>query len=500
MPEQAALTCAQCGDAFVQMNRAIAAHMRENVRSLTLNNPGCEVYDYGGLQSPTSTRYVYEDMVLLCSSQCRNDAVDDNLLMLCEDCQELVPAGGTVTSEGYWVCEGCAESYAYCLDCDEFYTRDGMTYFGDEGGHRCDHCIDMNCVECDACENMYHSEHISVVSDYNEEEEDLITETHDISCDAYICRACYRSACNAQSREDRYIQYYTYQPREMMVRRYGSKDGIEVLNITAYRGLALSRVENYFGMELEVEPDASSLTTATNVMEAAKWVTELGGDKMFYCKRDGSVPHGFEIVSHPASFDWWMGLGSDLLSQITEAMRNEFNFTSHVSGRCGLHIHTNKPALGHIQCKRMVEFMYDHRRKSWLNNLSRRNGEDDYAHLDFDTNRYSYRTNNRNERLTLSQAATALAKNYKRGGDRCNALNMSNDNTAELRLFRGTLNTDSLLASFQFFMALIEVCDPKGSNPGMAPPTLTKFKRYIKDNSKKYEKLITLLEGQGLCA
>jgi hypothetical protein len=292
------------------------------------------------------------------------------------------------------------------------------------------------------------------------------------------------------------IRYYSYTPDELLVRRYGSKAGIELMVLNSYRGLALQRVEHYYGIELEVEPEQPD---PVNVMDAARYVNERG-EGFFYCKKDASVARGFEIVTHPATLEWWMRHGQRLLSEVSNQLTSHYGMTSHRFGRCGLHIHTNKAALSHIQCKRMVEFMYDKRRRNWIEKLSRRGGPDemDYASLTFRDVEWNTRTGTYDLR-PLGKAAILLAKNGKRGGDRSQALNMSNDSTAELRLFRGTLNTDHVLGGIQFYEALIQLCDPKVL-PGMHAPTLKQMKRYIGDHPKKYTELQQMLEVHGLCA
>ena len=62
-----------------------------------------------------------------------------------------------------------------------------------------------------------------------------------------------------------------------------------------------------------------------------------------YCKHDGSLDDGFEIVSHPATLEYhtntipWKKI-------LDEAL--EMGYYSHNSGTCGLHVHINRAALG----------------------------------------------------------------------------------------------------------------------------------------------------------
>ncbi len=64
-----------------------------------------------------------------------------------------------------------------------------------------------------------------------------------------------------------------------------------------------------------------------------------------YCKHDGSLEDGFEIVTHPMSLEYhekhmpWAAVLQEAVSM---------GYRSHQAGTCGLHIHVSRSAFGRI--------------------------------------------------------------------------------------------------------------------------------------------------------
>ena len=505
MPEEFAWTsdCGQCG-ALIAAITVTGGARTASLGEVREACPNVRYIAYNGEMASDNILVYGSDGGLYCSDDCIDDAMNDGTLFECEDCNDMFNDEIRYSAADRTVCEGCLDSYVHCTDCDEYMYSDSATWFEQEQVYRCEHHTDVHGMYCEACEQMVYCDDATSIENMLEPDVWL---REDYSMEDVICERCdasmRRNSPPVPTIDDcRYIQYYSYRPGEMVIRRYGSKDGIEKMAASSYRGIALQRVEHYFGMEMEVEPQEELEGDVANTMEAAKYVTELYED-FFYCKRDASVERGFEAVSHPASFDWWMGRGRELLIKMTNKLAHKYGFRSHGSGRCGLHIHTNKASLSHIQLKRMIEFMYDKRRNKWIMELSRRGGHEamDYANLKFIRGTYDYEKGEIIPSKTpLRKAAIDLVKNDKMGGERCNALNLSGDLTVELRLVRGTLNHDSLLAALQFYDALIQVCDPKGEVSGLQAPTLSDFRGYCKRHAKRYNEFNYMMEAQGLCA
>lgn len=152
--------------------------------------------------------------------------------------------------------------------------------------------------------------------------------------------------------------------------------------------------------------------------------------KWFYLKSDGSLSNGFELVTEPATIEahqtilpWQKVFG------FMKAQRIEADQTTS----CGLHIHVNKNHLPDDHRIRLGYFVNS--QKANMESLARRT-QSDYARFKpANTPMDGYAVN------TL--------------GGKYEALNWSPRETVEFRLFRGTIEYDTLMSSLELAEALI---------------------------------------------
>ena len=57
--------------------------------------------------------------------------------------------------------------------------------------------------------------------------------------------------------------------------------------------------DRFFGVELEIDGGGEYTDNAESILSIANWEQNL-----IYCKHDGSLDEGFEIVTHPMSLDF----------------------------------------------------------------------------------------------------------------------------------------------------------------------------------------------------
>ena len=94
----------------------------------------------------------------------------------------------------------------------------------------------------------------------------------------------------------------------------------------------------YFGVELEIDEAGEDSDNARRLLAIANQ-----GQPRLYCKHDGSLDEGFEIVSHPMTLDYhcqhmpW--------KEVLDKARS-LGYRSHQAGTCGLHVHINRTAFG----------------------------------------------------------------------------------------------------------------------------------------------------------
>ncbi len=243
-----------------------------------------------------------------------------------------------------------------------------------------------NTVLCERCYNEYytHCERCGRLISYDDA-------CYFDGSDEPYCNGCYDVLNNAP------IHDYGYKPEPIF---YG--DG-----------------SLYMGVELEIDEGGECDSNAEMLLDAAN-----ANEPHIYCKHDGSIDSGFEIVSHPMTLDYhtncmpWQELFRKALSM---------GYYSHQTDTCGLHVHVNRNIFGKTYqdqedaISRVVYFVENH----WNELL-----------------KFSRRTEANMNRWASRYGISTTAKDtYKKAKDKhCGryvAVNLENYSTIEFRLFRG---------------------------------------------------------------
>ena len=314
--------------------------------------------------------------------------------MICSVCGAIGTEDSLYSFDGRLYCEDCLdEETIVCENCQERVRRNDA--FVEDGFALCNHCYDNYYSHCDGCGRLIHNDDA-----YYEDDSDF----------AY-CRECY------EMRKKRPIKSYNYKPEPIF---YGSGD-------------------LFFGVELEIDKGGEEHENAETLLNIAK----KDGERI-YCKHDGSITDGFEIVSHPMSLEYHMK-NMNWKELFSKAI--ELNYRSHNTSTCGLHIHCSRAAFGNTfeeQEKvvgRMVFFVERHWNE--LVRFSRRTLET----LGRWASRYA----------TISPTTEETYEKAKgRYMGRYMAVNLENSDTVEIRLFRGTLRYETFIAALQL---VGEICD-----------------------------------------
>lgn len=330
-----------------------------------------------------------------------HDCLDDNFVY-CERCGTYERyADATEVRIDWrhheWWCADCVENYAVqCQHCHECVHED-YALQDDFGTQLCSDCYDDYYRTCNDCGRIIHED------DARWDDDDEYAYCHD----------CYQHLFS-----DRAIQRYGYKPEPIFGYRRG-EDASTALT---------------FGLELEVDDgDEPAEDTAQAVIEAA--------EGRVYCKHDGSLDSGFEIVSHPGTLAHhtyetrWRAITS---------ICKKAGFRSHDTSTCGLHIHVGRSGLG----------------SDW----DERQASGNKLVLLANTLRDELKTFSRRTQETLERWADLPCLNLRPGmsdhelceqAERFGAytryvgINRQNGSTIEFRIFRGTLERDTILASIQ---------------------------------------------------
>lgn len=313
--------------------------------------------------------------------------------LVCTNCGEEYCKDELFPFDGELLCPDCLENKTVLCACcgDRIWRSDDA---GNESLPLCEDCFDRHYERCTACNELIRR-----------------GDTYYRGDNPY-CLDCYHDVCN-----DDPIRDYYYKPTPIF---YG--DG-----------------NRYFGVELEIDGAGEDNDNATEILHIANIERPL-----VYCKHDGSLDDGFEIVTHPMTLDFH--LHNMPWERIVEEAK-KLGYTSHQAGTCGLHVHVNRNAFGDTESTQdaaiaRVLFFVE---KFWdeLLKFSRRT----QGQLNQWAARYGYK----------DQPKEILdhAKSGRHAG-RYTAVNLTNADTVEFRMFRGTLKYNTLIATLELLDCIID--------------------------------------------
>lgn len=323
----------------------------------------------------------------------------DALYTRCDGCGSIVLSDeSTSTVEGTTYCSRCLTNTYVCDDCREVHDRGQaapeLNHYNDT---ICPDCIEARYSRCDIC-GAYHLDDDLIITDDAAE--------------------CYRCHDNIHSHG---IQSYYFKPAPRFHRMEKEPENSLVLGI-------------------ELEMDSRKWVDCEDIVSR---IENRYDNSWFYFKKDGSLTHGIELVTHPMS-PYFLDSkdGRDMWQTVTE-MALAGGLRSHDVDTCGLHIHINRDFLGNSETirtlneyklLRLVDRFFEP-----LAIFSRRKRHE----LDQWASRFE------TPKSDDGVIAKARVTSSHSKGTRYHALNTSNDHTLEFRLFKGTLKVETLMATFQ---------------------------------------------------
>jgi hypothetical protein len=317
-------------------------------------------------------------------------------------------------------CNECYKRlYDVCCACKEEVLKEEMQHH--ENGSFCRDCFSLRFALCEICQRTCYVERIIHSEEYN-------------------VNHCNR--CDPRAKD---IRNYNYRPKyEFKQEKFEGKknDKAKEIIVNDVKYIEIQEKPLFVGLELEVEPreEIVKQLIAENhngnsghinealLNEAHKFKNFLKSeylDNMFYLKYDSSVKW-FEIVTQPFSIKYaHKNLKWDkILKYLVDN-----KFTSYSNERCGLHIHLDREYFEPNEILKLRVFFAVNQAQLF---------------------KFSKRTESMN---TFAMYETLNLKKFRndRQEGRHWALNVNTDkNTAEIRIFRGTLIYERFIASLQF--------------------------------------------------
>ena len=322
-----------------------------------------------------------------------------NQELVCNECGISLGGESVFEFEGNIYCEECFDRLTVVCDCcgDRIW-RDNAE--GDSLTTLCEHCYDYSYGHCERCGRLVNNDDLYYLADED---------------DYGYCYDCYQGMISKP------IKNYGYKPTPIF---YG--DG-----------------PLYLGIELEIDKGSESEENAQIFLD---YINK--GKELLYIKRDGSISNGMEWVFHPMSLDYALN-SVDFKGLFEKAV--SMGYRSHQTQTCGLHIHVNRTAFGKTYDEqeeviaRIVFFVEKH----WceLVKFSRRTTEN--------LNRWAakYATISPTTEETYQKAKSKHLGRYT-------AVNLETyeQQTVELRLFRGTLRYKTFVATLQLVDEICHIC------------------------------------------
>lgn len=275
--------------------------------------------------------------------------------------------------------------------------------------------------------------------------------TRDIlDMDGNVCKHCLKNKVikNFNARANNYLDFIHCHPSgELIFSR-------EPLPCLTYYGVEFEVGIN--GRSFEREFDAPDQKTVKNIV--GKKVISMLGKDFIVCKHDGTIEFGFEIVTAPASIKVHE-------SKWRRFFLNQKDLFLRLKGEdCGMHIHASRSNLSDLQIGKMMNFIYNKDNRNFISYIAGR-----------DSNHYSM--------FDLDKKITDV---FKPNGVKYEALNISNEKTIELRIFKIVDDYDLFMKNLEFYDALI-----KFSNQSSIKDSgdLDNFLNFVSINRKEFPNL-----------
>ena len=213
--------------------------------------------------------------------------------MTCSECGVVLNEEYAHHFDGQILCEDCLRRLTVtCDNCGDRIWRNDAE--GNETYTLCGHCYDNHYTNCEDCGRLIHNDDAYYFDDE----------------DYPYCRDCYEGI------NKKVIKDYNYKPEPIF---YG--DG----NL-------------FYGVELEIDKGGEYSENAEILLGIANKDNEH-----LYCKHDGSICEGFEMVSHPMSLEYHTN-NMNWRSIFEKAV--DMGYRSHNTSTCGLHIHCSRSDFG----------------------------------------------------------------------------------------------------------------------------------------------------------
>lgn len=324
-----------------------------------------------------------------------------NHFIRCADCGTIIFKSDAVEVSDDYYCSDCITT---CFSCGEIIPKDEVYTVADSGGEYCRHCYENETYTCDDCGTHFrYGDSLMQINGYS-------------YCDD--CKDNHRSL----------IDDYHAMKESGDIVFYGDADRREDLHIG-----------------IEIETDCDHCVDRERIASGLK---ERFGDFMTY-ENDGSLSWGFECITHPATLNYHLSMMPKYKEAFAYLTDNDMK--GHDISTTGMHCHLDRNYFGEKEDSSIAKFLYIFEKfRSQLMVFSRRteNQANDWAR--------SRKKCNANSGWI--KKAVKDSKNYYDRSERYYAVNLTNPDTLEIRLWKSSLNIETFEATLKFTNRIAEIC------------------------------------------
>lgn len=386
---------------------------------------------------PSPRDYIIDDTDTILRYDISNGLSDK--YSICSRCGEIVTNSDIVNHEMREavgleenVCHECFDRmYTWCSHEDRYVTTDQAVSV--DGENYSLEYANEHFYECSLC-HTFHSEPLR-----------FIDETDD-----YVCETCIRN--NYEETDDGTLVRVNFNVRA--INAYGYTPRLK------FRGEG----DKFIGLEWELDSWAR-LMRRTNEL-ACRMFGFPSPDNFWYCKRDGSLRYGFEAVSHPATPEYWMeSVDFGRLCQLAR----KYGFDEEKTA--GIHMHVNRNYFNSNRCiGHLIRFFEEN-----YDEILKLTGRDERQAREF-ADKYRIDSTDSLEIYEKSQHESR----YK-------AVNLTNEDTIEIRIFPSVLRPNIMRAFIQFVDVITVLANIEWYS-------LQIENIYSKAEERNYNELLSLLE------
>jgi hypothetical protein len=397
------------------------------------------------------------------------------MLAECADCGTHAVPHVHINDNAETICSSCAENYATCYHYDTVHKKEDMTLINDEWYS--EDAIEQEFVYDITgeliCRDDAHEYYNPVTRETEWYHEDDF-HNHFVTCE---------QTHEAILKEDAiewggtYFTKRGYGQYRDVVNSYHSADH----DYLEFRKLAHENTV-FMGIELELE----AINTAENpkLYAAAELYDALNMDgDLFYMEEDGSLSNGFEVISHPVTYQYLRKNVNlrEIFSKIQNLDLDSRDSNGHAVA--GLHIHLNRDAADTLTWNKVGLFTQVCQKQ--LIKFARREKSrvDRWAQFDRPIDS-KYRALGLGKALKNTNYDNATPNH--RHGSRYKSMNTStrDGKTYEFRFFSSTVDYKEFVATLQYVNAVIQFCQLRGAAYFITHPSSKLWKDFIEYCSK----------------